>query len=168
MQSTTFYRIIFFLLIGFGISSAQAQVCAPPSSLVAGTASGVVNNYYVGNGNLNIGDTSLVLGANDARVPAVTLAVGDLLLVMQMQDASIVTANNNTYGNNSGSGAGSTSVGRSGLFEFVRVTSVGASVGFTPALTNSYTQLAATATNAQKIIYIIFFQTFCVLCTTLY
>ena len=150
MPVIAFHRFVLCLVLGFGLTVAHAQVCAPPASLTNATASGIVNNYYAGNGNLSGGSTSLTLGATDTRVPAVTLAVGDLLLVMQMQDASINTSNNNTYGNGSGSGSGSTSVGRSGLFEFVRVTSLGASVGFTPALTNSYTQLAATATNAQK------------------
>ncbi len=130
---------------------AIAQVCAPPSSLGTAPASGIVNNYYAGNGNLAVGAVSLTLGAIDSRAPAtVSLAIGDLLMVIQMQDASINSSNNNTYGNGSGSGSGSTAVGRSGLFEFVRVTSVGASIGFTPALTNSYERAAATALAAQK------------------
>ena len=150
MPVIAFYRFVLCLVLAFGLTVAHAQVCAPPASLTNATASGIVNNYYAGSGNLSVGNTALTLGTSDIRVPAVTLAVGDLLLVMQMQDASINTSNNNTYGDSSGSGSGSTSVGRSGLFEFVRVTSIGASVGFTPALTNSYTQLAATAINAQK------------------
>ena len=151
MSAAFFRRFVFSLVLGVAASLSQAQVCAPPTSLGTGPASGFVNNYYAGTGNLNVGDTSLTLGVIDTRVPATTaLAIGDLLMVMQMQDASLNTSNNNTYGNGSGSGAGSTSVGRSGLYEFVRVTSVGASVGFTPALANSYGQLAATGTNAQK------------------
>ena len=152
LRISNFFRGVVCLVLGVFLSTTQAQVCPPPGSLLTAPTSGVVNNYYLGAGNLNVGDTLLTLGARDVRVSPVPapLAIGDLLMVMQMQDASINVANNSTYGNGSGSGSGSTSVGRSGLFEFVRVTGVGALVSFTPALTNSYTQQAASATNAQK------------------
>ena len=66
-----------------------------------------------------------------------------------MQDASLNTANNSSYGN--GTGQGSTSVGNSGLHQFVRVTSAaGANVTFTPALQNSYTSADATASTFRK------------------
>ncbi len=144
-------RFLAFFVIALAAPLAVSQTCAPPASLVTGPTSGYVNNYFAGNGNLSIGAVSLTLGAVDTRAPVTaSLAIGDLLLVMQMQDASINSSNNNTYGNGSGSGSGSTSVGRSGLYEFVRITSVGASIGFTPALTNSYQQAAATALAAQK------------------
>jgi len=144
-------RFFMAFVVAFVTPMAIAQVCAPPASLVTGPTSGFVNNYFAGNGNLSIGAVSLTLGAVDSRAPVTaSLAIGDLLVVMQMQDASINTSNNNTYGDGSGSGQGSTSVGRSGLYEFVRITSVGASIGFTPALANSYQQLAATALAAQK------------------
>ena len=147
----TTYRFLVALASVFAMQLAVGQVCAPPSSLVTGPTSGFVNNYFAGNGNLSVGAVSLTLGAVDTRAPVTTsLAIGDLLMVMQMQDASINTSNNNTYGDSSGSGSGTTGVGRSGLFEFVRITSVGASIGFTPALTNSYGQAAATALAAQK------------------
>ena len=127
-----------------------AQVCAPPASLGTGPTSGVVNDYYPGNGNLAVGAISLTLGTRDVRGFTTTLAIGDLLMVMQMQDGSFNTSNNNTYGDGSGSGAGTLSVGQSGLYEFVRVTSVGASIGFTPPLANGYVQANATAGAAQK------------------
>ncbi|WP_421956118.1 hypothetical protein [Polaromonas sp.] len=130
---------------------AAAQVCAPPSSLVTGPNSGIVNTYYQGGSNLSVGASSLTLGTRDTRGAATGLVVGDLLLVMQMQDATITTANNNTYGDGSGNGQGSTSVGRSGLHEFVRVTAVsGNNITFTPPLANSYAQAAATASTPQK------------------
>jgi uncharacterized repeat protein (TIGR01451 family) len=122
---------------------ALAQVCPGPGNLVAGPASGIVNNYYQANGNLSVGATSLVLGALDGRGMSTPMAVGDLLMIIQMQDASINTSNNNTYGDGSGTGQGATSVGRTGLYEWVRVTSTGASIGITPPLTNSYVQADA-------------------------
>jgi uncharacterized repeat protein (TIGR01451 family) len=131
-------------------AQAMAQVCAPPTSLLTGPSSGMVNNYYPGNGNLAVGATSLTLGTLDTRGLSTAIAVGDLLMIMQMQDGTFNTSNNNTYGDGSGSGAGSTSVGRAGLYEFVRVTSTGGTIGFTPALANSYVQSAATAGAAQK------------------
>ena len=128
---------------------AAAQVCPSASNLVAGPNSGVINNYYPGSSNLAVGATTLTLGAPDARGLSTAVAVGDLLMIMQMQDGTINSSNNNTYGNNTGNGQGSTSVGKAGLFEFVRVTST-APFAFAPALTNSYVQAAATAGTSQQ------------------
>ena len=110
----------------------------------------MVNNYYQGNGSLAVGATSLTLGAIDARGLSTAIAVGDLLMVMQMQDGSFNSANNNTYGDGSGAGSGTTAVGQAGLFEFVRVSSTGAAIGFSPPITNGYVQSNATAGTAQK------------------
>lgn len=129
---------------------AAAQVCAPPASLVTSPNSGIVNNYYQGGSNLSVGANSLTLGTRDTRGAATGVVVGDLLLVMQMQDATINTANSNTYGDGSGNGQGSTSPGRSGLHEFVRVTAIAPNLTFTPPLTNAYVQANATASTPQK------------------
>jgi uncharacterized repeat protein (TIGR01451 family) len=141
---------LFLLLSWLVLAHAQAQVCAPPSSLGTGPTAGIVNNYYQSNGNLSTGATSLVLGTLGPGATA-TVAVGDLFVVMQMQDGTFNNSNNSSYGDGSGSGSGSTSVGQAGLHEFVRITAVsGSNVTFTPALTNNYIQAAATATTAQK------------------
>ncbi|RYF29828.1 MAG: hypothetical protein EOO23_06515, partial [Comamonadaceae bacterium] len=131
---------------------AFSQVCPNPSNLVTGPTNGIVNNYYQANaaGTLPVGATSLTLGTRDTRGANVPIVAGDLLLIMQMQDASINTSNNNTYGDGSGSGQGATSVGRSGLYEWVRVTNAAGPITFTPPLTNSYTQADATAGTPQK------------------
>ena len=140
------HRFFTIVLLALATPLAIGQVCAPPGSLGTAPTSGFVNNYFAGNGNLSVGAVSLTLGAVDSRAPVTaTLAIGDLLMVMQMQDASINTSNDNNYGGASGTGSGTTSVGKSGLIEFVRITSIGASIGFTPALANSYSQAAATA-----------------------
>jgi len=98
-------RFFMALVLAFATPMAIGQVCAPPASLVTGPTSGFVNNYFAGNGSLSVGAVSLTLGAVDSRAPViVSLAIGDLLMVMQMQDASINTSNNNTYGDGSGSG----------------------------------------------------------------
>ncbi len=127
-----------------------AQVCAPPASLVTAPASGMVNNYYEGNGNLAVGATTLTLGTRDTRGRSDAIAVGDLLMLIQMQDAAINSANNSNYGAGGGTGNGSTSVGGSGLYEFVRVTAAGASPVFTPPLANAYVQAAASSTQGQR------------------
>ena len=75
---------------------AQAQVCAVPGSDPASTASGIVNTYYAGNGNLSSGATGLVLGTRDTRGAATGVSVGDLLLVIQMQDGTLNASNNST------------------------------------------------------------------------
>src|SRR5690606_39695751 len=88
---------------------------------------GIVNTYYAGSGNLPAGATSLVLGARDTRGAATGVSVGDVLLVIQMQDGSISSSNNSTYGSGTGTGAGTTSVGSAGLYEFVRADAVAGS-----------------------------------------
>lgn len=144
------FKRLLLILTWMGLGFAHAQVCAPPSSLGTSPASGVVNSYYQGNGNLATGATALNLGTLRTG-GTTTVAVGDLFVVIQMQDGSFNSSNNSSYGNGSGSGAGSTSVGQAGLHEFVRVTAVaGSNISFTPALTNNYAQAAATASAAQK------------------
>jgi uncharacterized repeat protein (TIGR01451 family) len=142
-------RLLGLLAFLLGTLPAAAQICPSAGNLVAGPNSGIVNNYYAGSGNLAVGATTLNLGPPDARGLATPVQIGDLLMVIQMQDAPINPANNNAYGNGSGSGQGSTGTGRSGQFEFVRVTAT-TTFAFTPALTNSYVQAAATAGTAQK------------------
>ena len=130
---------------------AQALICANPGTDPATSASGVVNTYYSGNGNLSAGATSLTLGTRDTRGSGTLVAVGDLLLVIQMQDGTLNTSNNSNYGNGSGTGQGTTSIGSAGRYEFVRADSVaGSAVTFSPALTHSYVTAATTATAGQK------------------
>ena len=126
-----------------------AQVCAPLASLQTGPTNGIVNTYYVpGNTALAVGATQLTVGTSSG-FDLTNPVVGDLLLVVQMQDAEVNTANNSSYGD--GTGRGSTTVRNAGLHEFVRVTAAtGANVTFTPALQNSYANAAATAASFQR------------------
>ena len=86
---------------------ALAQTCAPPSAFQTSIPAGVINDYYQGSGQptLNPGATAITLGTRDTRGATTTLAVGDLLMIIQIQDGSYNTANNSTYGNGSGSGS---------------------------------------------------------------
>jgi hypothetical protein len=132
---------------------ALAQTCAPPSAFQTTIPAGVINDYYQGSGQptLNPGATAITLGTRDTRGATTTLAVGDLLMIIQIQDGSYNTANNSTYGNGSGSGNGSTSLGSVGRYEWVRITGgTFPNITFTPALTNQYFDSDATASANQR------------------
>lgn len=132
---------------------ALAQTCAPPSAFQTSIPAGVINDYYQGSGQptLNPGSTAITLGTRDTRGATTTLAVGDLLMIIQIQDGSYNTANNSTYGNGSGSGNGSTSLGSVGRYEWVRITGgTFPNITFTPALTNQYFDSDATASANQR------------------
>ena len=132
--------------------SAWAQVCAVPGNDGSASSGGVVNDYYPAtNTQLSAGASSVTLGTRVTGGAGKNVAVGDLLLIIQMQDATINYTNTNAYGNGS-TGQGSTGVGNSGLYEFVKVTAVNAGgvVTFTPNLTNTYRNQAATSTSGAK------------------
>ena len=151
------------------LTVVQPLVCATPGKDGAGgTLTGVVNAYYppgAGVGTVNPGTTSILLGAA-AGAPAAQTSIssGDLLLIIQMQDATIntlATENTSAYGDGvpGDPGSGSTGLGSSGLFEFVTatnatpVTAAGGTVTFTGTgagggLLNTYVNAAAApATN---------------------
>ncbi len=136
--------------------AAHAQVCAAPGKDAPGTVGGVINRYHVGNGNRAAGNTTLTLGAASGAAGAV--AVGDLLLIIQMQGVTLNTSNDERYGdgvgtNNSRPGSsisqanGYSALGTTGAYQFLRVTAVaGSDITFTPALTSAYTQNATSTT----------------------
>jgi uncharacterized repeat protein (TIGR01451 family) len=140
----------------------QPLVCASPGQDGAGgTLTGVVNAYYppATTGTLASASTSVTLGAASGASHAI--AVGDLLLVIQMQAAAINSTNTSSYGDGipGDPGSGSTSLGSSGLFEFVTATSAvpatGGTLQFigsgpTGGLLNSYTYAIATTTQGQQ------------------
>jgi hypothetical protein len=136
--------------------AAQAQVCAVPGKDAPGTIGGVINRYHVGNGNRAVGNTTLTLGAASGAAGAV--AVGDVLLIIQMQAVTLNTSNDERYGdgvgtNNSRPGSsisqanGYTALDNAGAYQFLRVTAAaGNNITFTPALTSAYTQNAGSTT----------------------
>ncbi|GAB2832719.1 hypothetical protein GCM10027276_38790 [Comamonas piscis] len=138
-------------------ASVWAQMCAVPGKDGAGTASGIVNDYFppsATTSTLNAGVSTLTLGTRREGGANATVAVNDLLLVIQMQDASINAVNSSAYGSNGSGGQGSTSVGSTGLYEFVKVTAVsGSTVTFSPALTNTYRNAAAVTGSAGQKTY---------------
>jgi uncharacterized repeat protein (TIGR01451 family) len=141
-------------------STAFAQTCAVPGLNGPVTASGNINTYYAGSGNPSAGAASLTLGAQRAGGGA-NIAVGDLVLIIQMQGATINSSDTNQYGDGVGSGAtgdnatdparGYTGTPIAGRYEYKTVASVaGGIIGFTSGLINSYAQAAASVTQGQQ------------------
>lgn len=139
-------------------ASAQSQCGTPGKDGPGGLLAGIVNNYWPGTGTVTAGSTTTItLGASRNATP--TIAVGDLLLVIQMQDATINTSNTSAYGDGT-TGTGCTDPGNSGRHEYVVATSAvpaaGGSLTFVGAGTGgnttvyTYTAAAATATRGQR------------------
>lgn len=106
--------------------------------------SGIVNTYYPGSSSVVAGATSITLGA--ATGAATPIAIGDTLIIMQMQDAAIDSSNTSAYGTASAVNAG--------LYEYAIAGSAVALGGGTLTLScstkNAYTNAAATASAGQK------------------
>lgn len=147
-------------------SLVQATVCGtqPGKDGAGGTLAGIVNAYWPGTANAAVGATSVTVGAR--RGAAVSITPGDLVLIMQMQDAAIDSTNDDRYGDGygipgsvNGIGSGYTSANNSGRYEYVLATNtVGAAggtlnftaVGAGSGLVYAYTNANATATMGQR------------------
>lgn len=108
--------------------------CSIPTPLgPGGTLSGVINTYYAGTASVvaGVADTCIPVGA--ATGALAPIAYGDLLVVVQMQDADINSTNSNNYGGNNGTGAGALGIVNAGRYEFV--VALGA-VGAAPCAAN--------------------------------
>ncbi len=102
------------------VATVQTAACANVSQGTVGTnLTGVLNTYYPGTASVAAGSTSITVGAATGAGQAI--AAGNLLLVIQMQDASINTSNSVLYGNGS-TGAGFTALNNAGNYEFVSAT----------------------------------------------
>jgi uncharacterized repeat protein (TIGR01451 family) len=148
------------------ITVVQPLICATPGRDGAGgTISGVVNTYFApAAGTLAAGATSVVLGAGTGTTTPI--AAGDLLLFIQMQDASINSNNTGAYGDGTAGdpATGSSALASSGVFEFVTATNAvvigGGTLQFTGTgtgggLLNSYVEGAATGTQGQQTFQVI-------------
>jgi uncharacterized repeat protein (TIGR01451 family) len=144
------------------LTVVQSLVCSTPGKDGAGgTLTGIVNTYFppgAGVTGAAAGTISFVLGAAAGTPAAQTpVAIGDRLLIIQMQNATINSTNTGAYGDGVAGdpGSGSTSLGSSGLFEYVTATSAvpvgGGTLSFTGAgnnggLVNTYVNAAAAPT----------------------
>ena len=137
------------------VATVQAVACATVSQAAPGTnLTGVLNTYYPGTANVAAGATSIPVGT--ATGAGTAIAAGNLLLVIQMQDASINSANTVAYGNGF-TGQGFTALNSAGDYEFVTATGAisGGSVPITGSgsgggLVFAYHSSAASATAGQS------------------
>ena len=146
------------------LTVVQPLTCSTPGKDGAGgTLNGIVNTYFppgAGVTGAAAGATSVVLGAAAAAPASQTpIAIGDRLLIIQMQNATINSTNSSVYGDGVAGdpGSGSTSLGNTGVFEYVTATNAvpatGGTLNFTGSgngsgLVNTYVQAAAApATN---------------------
>ncbi len=110
------------------LTVVQPLVCASPGrDGSGGTLTGIVNAYYppASAGVLAAGAISVALGPAAAGGAQTPIAAGDLVLVIQPQDAAINFTNTGAYGDGSPGdpASGWTSLNNSGNFEFVTATS---------------------------------------------
>jgi uncharacterized repeat protein (TIGR01451 family) len=139
------------------ITFVQPLSCSTPAHDGAGgTLSGHVNTYYAPSAAvvLSPGATTVTLGAaSGSNTP---IAIGDLLLVIQMQDAAINFTNTGAYGDGTAGdpATGYTNANSSGSYEFVTATNAipitGGALTFSGSgpgggLLNTYTKAAYTA-----------------------
>jgi LPXTG-site transpeptidase (sortase) family protein len=143
-------------------ATAAGRGCVIPGSAGPNAAlTGVVNSYYPATASAAAGATAIQVGAQiPASSPAI--AAGDLLLVIQMQDADISGTNAISYGDGA-TGRGSTALRSTGLYEYVAATSavVAGSVNITGSgggagLINNYDfSTTVTATNGFRTFQVI-------------
>src|SRR5450755_1726298 len=136
------------------LAPVVSVVCSGAVLTAGGALSGPVNTYYPGMASVAKAATSIPVGT--ATGAGGTIAAGSLLLVIQMQDASINTGNTVVYGNGS-TGTGFTTINNAGNYEFVTATGpiAAGSVPITGAgpsggLVFAYTAAAAIATKGKS------------------
>ena len=131
---------------GNGNFTGQLYDIPAPNVCNTGTISGVINTYYVGAASVAAGATQITVGASSGAGTLITQ--GDLILIMQMQDAAIVTSNTSGYG--------AASAVNAGKYEYATVASViGTTITLTAPLNNGYTYLAGSDTVSQKTFQVI-------------
>ena len=140
-------------------ASAAPALCATPGRDGIATLSGIVNTYYPGTATAAAGSTSVQLGA--AAGAATPVAAGDLLLVIQVQDAAIDSTNTGAYGDGTAGdpATGSTNLNGSGRFEYAVAASAvplgGGTLTLASGLINTYTAAAPTGTQGQRTFQVI-------------
>ncbi|HWC78292.1 MAG TPA: hypothetical protein VG778_12560, partial [Blastocatellia bacterium] len=157
----SFVRLLAILVvILFASANSKAQTCATPGKDGAGgSLTGIVNRYHPGSATVTAGSTSMTLGAATGASNQITS--GDLLIVIQMQDAAISSSNNSQYGDsvNGNPGSGYTNANNAGRYEFVRATNTVGAAGGTlnfvgtgagGGLLNTYTNANAAGAQGQR------------------
>ena len=154
------FYFVFISILFFLPKLSNAQTCASAGKDGAGgILTGMINTYYPATSSAAAGSTSLNVGTSTGN--PTTISAGDLLLVIQMQDASINNSNSIAYGNGS-NGSGNTALNSAGLYEYVVAAGpVSGGVlnilgkGTGNGLINSYHESAATGSQGQSTFQII-------------
>ncbi len=135
--------------------SPGAPVCAiPGNDGPSTTLTGVLNTYFPGTASAAAGTTTITLGTSTGSTAPI--AVGDKLLVIQMQGVDINSTNTNAYGDAVAGepASGASSWSNAGTFEYVTAASAvpagGGSLTVSAGLLNAYVNAAATATKGQQ------------------
>jgi hypothetical protein len=140
---TAYLLLALSVLFVLDTRTTFAQTCGVPGKDGSGTLNGVINTYFPAPiSSSSASGTSIPVGAVSNSESALTsIAPGDLLLIIQMQDATINTSNNSNYGAGSGTGRGSTG-GNAGFYEYARATNSvstsGGTITVASALTRTY------------------------------
>lgn len=157
------------------VRAQAALVCATPGQdgTPGGAISGVINTYFPGTASVGAGATSLPIGVpTGAGTP---IQAGDLLLVIQMQGATINSTNTDAYGDGVGGDIPPLAVGgtqppngasgfigaTAGIYEYVVATgpAVGGSVPIRSStgtgLLNSYFNTDATSPQGRQVFQVI-------------
>lgn len=146
----------------------QPSTCAVPGKDSTGTLTGIVNSYYPGTGsNVAVGSTSIPVGTINAAGNLTPIAKGDLLIIIQMQDADINSTDTDSYGNgvsgggNTGSpktppaplgASGWTALNNAGRYEYAVATGPisGGAIPISQGTTYSYRSSAANTVNGNR------------------
>jgi uncharacterized repeat protein (TIGR01451 family) len=151
-KMTVFFKLQhFFMLV---LLSLAGQAWAQPSSCAAPGKDATAYSapsYYPGLTSVGSGNTSISLGsirttpgtndpANSGTAGTNAINPGDLVMIIQMQDAQYNNGNGVNYGDGA-TGRGVTALNNSGKYEFRRVVSFSAgAMVIDQGLTNSYTR----------------------------
>ncbi|MES2942288.1 MAG: hypothetical protein V4772_05405, partial [Pseudomonadota bacterium] len=149
MKSFALAAISRFFLV-FVCLVASHGVWAQPSSCGTPGLDGptfVSPSYFPGTATAAAGQAVVQVGAIRTGTDAGTaaLAPGDLVMILQMQDAQINNTNSIAYGDGS-TGRGWTALNNTGIYEFRRVASVvGSNITLDQNLSATYTRAAPSA-----------------------
>ncbi len=146
----------------------QANICGVPGQDKVGNLNGIINSYYPGgtNANVAVGATSIPVGSINTAGSPTPIQKGDLLLIIQMQDADINSTDTAAYGDGTGEdvssntstpppstgASGVTNLNNTGLYEYAVATGP-VSGGAIPILSGtkySYRNQTGTATNPKR------------------
>lgn len=136
-----------------GVAYSELTQCTTSTLTAGGSLTGVINTYYPGTVTATAGSTSLTIGA--ASGASTAISTGDLVLIIQMQDAAINSSDTSSYGDGI-SGSGSTNLNNSGSYEYATAMNGVALSGGSLSVAASgpgggllYTYTSAAATSSQ-------------------